>query len=87
MEVVEKAWNSGTFFSNSSKDLVARFKVARKELKFWRKNLSNLDKLIDKCCYIIAMIYGLEEQILLSLQEHNFRKIVKAHTTKLLEAK
>jgi hypothetical protein len=34
MEVVEKAWNSGTFFSNSSKDLVARFKVARKELKF-----------------------------------------------------
>jgi hypothetical protein len=36
---------------------------------------------------VLALLDGIEEQRILSLMEKNFRKIIKKHLTKLLEAK
>ena len=56
-------------------------------LKKWSRNLSQLQKIISSCNYVLSIIEVLEEQRLLSLQERNFREILKKHILMLLEAK
>ena len=51
------------------------------------KNLSKLNKIIEACRYVLAILDGLEEQRILSIQENNFRNALKKHQLKLLEAK
>jgi CMP-2-keto-3-deoxyoctulosonic acid synthetase len=48
---------------------------------------SKLNKLIDNCSWVLAFLYGLEDQRLLKVVESNFRKIVKKQLQELLEAK
>jgi hypothetical protein len=66
---------------------VARFKSLRHGIKKWSKHLSNLSAIINNCNYVIALLDGLEEQRALSIIEENFRKALKEHPIKLLEAK
>ena len=73
--------------SNPAKELTARFKSLRVGLKKWSKNLSKLNKIIEACSYVLAILDGLEEQRNLSIQENNFRNALKKHQLKLLEAK
>ena len=49
--------------------------------------MSHLSKLITSCMFVLALFNGLEEQRPLSIQERNFRSILKSHIAKLLEAK
>jgi hypothetical protein len=42
---------------------------------------------INNCSYVLALLDGLEDQRLLSVAEANFRKILKKHQGKLIEAK
>jgi hypothetical protein len=51
------------------------------------RELSKLNKLINNCSWVLALLDGLEDQRPLSQVEHNFRNIVKNHLQKLLDAK
>jgi hypothetical protein len=42
---------------------------------------------INNCCYVTAVLDGLEDQRALSVIERNFRNSLKKHTLNLLEAK
>jgi hypothetical protein len=86
-EIVEAVWNTETNSSNSVARVSAKLKLLRKALKRWSKNLSQLNKLIQECNTVIAILDKLEEQRPLFIQENNFRKIIKAHTLKLLQCK
>lgn len=63
------------------------FKQLRASLKKWSKELSQLNKVINNCNWVLALLDGLEDQRGLSLIESNFRKIIRSHLQKLLEAK
>lgn len=86
-DVVKLHWESNPFYSNMAKTISGKFKQLIKGLKSWSKGLSNLNKLINNCSWTLALLDGLEDQRVLSLVESNFRKLVKAHLQKLLEAK
>lgn len=86
-DTVATYWNNCQYFSGSAKDINSRFKSIRKGLKIWSKNLSQISKIIEQCSFVLAIMDGIEEHRDLSLQEHNFRKALRSHTQKLLEAK
>lgn len=86
-DTVKIHWQNNPFYANMAKTISGNFKELRKGLKCWSKELSKLNKLINNCSWVLALLDGLEEQRCLSLIEGNFRKIVKKHMHKLLEAK
>jgi hypothetical protein len=71
-DTVQSHWQQARHFTNSAQDLSARMKSLRHGLKNWSKNLSKLNKVIESCSYILAIIDGLEDQRTLSIQEANF---------------
>jgi hypothetical protein len=85
-DIVQSSWHS-SLYRNSTQDLVARLKSVRHGLKKWSRNLSKLNSIIDSWNFVLAMLDGQEDQRNLSIHESNFRKALKAHTLKLLEAK
>lgn len=87
IETVEKHWNNTTYFGDSAKNIVAKFKALRKGLKSWSKKFSQLNRTIDNCCFYVKLLDGIEEQRALSIIERNFRKALIKHTNSLLEAK
>lgn len=87
LDVVILHWHNNHFFANIGKMISGKFKQLRKGLKQWRKEFSNLGKLINNCNWVLAMLDGLEEQRSLSLIERYFRKSVKEYLLNLLEAK
>jgi hypothetical protein len=86
-DTVKLHWDSNPFFSNMARTISAKFKQLRKSLKAWYKELFKLNKLINNCSWVLALIDGLEDQRLLLVVELNFRKIVKKYLQNLLEAK
>jgi mannosylglycoprotein endo-beta-mannosidase len=70
-----------------ARPISGKFKQLRKGLKAWSREFSKLNKIINNCSWVLAMLDGLEDQRPLSRVEHNFRNIVKKHLQKLLEAK
>jgi hypothetical protein len=87
MELINKSWNMAPIMQDSALNINAKFKYLRAALKKWSRNHSNLDKIIENCNFTLALLDGIEEQRNLSIMEKNFRKILKAHTAKLLETK
>ena len=85
--IIADNWDNKGVYKNSAQDITARFKTLGKGLKTWSRNFSKLNKIIDACNFVLAMIDGLEEQRSLSLQEKNFRTALKKHLTHILEAK
>nr|XP_051207333.1 uncharacterized protein LOC127323200 [Lolium perenne] len=86
-DVVTANWYNKGFYRNPAQDVAARFKNLRHALKKWSKNISQLSKVIHNCCYVTAVLDGLEDQRALSVIERNFRNALKKHTLNLLEAK
>jgi hypothetical protein len=86
-DIVELHWHSTPFYGNSARTLCGKFKQDCRGLKKWSKDLSKLNKNIYNCSWVIAFLDGLEDARALSQMERNFRKIVKTHMGKLLEAK
>lgn len=86
-DTVYKSWNSRDTLYNSANDVSARFKCPRQGLKQWSRKLSRLNSIIENCNYVMTLMDGFEEQRTLSLMERNFRKILKKHILKLVEAK
>jgi hypothetical protein len=81
---VEFFWNLPFNRENKAMILSGKFKLLRRGLKAWSQELS---KLINNSSYVLALLYGLEEQRTLSLVERNFRQLLKSHLPNLLEAK
>jgi len=86
-ELVEEIWKTETNMNNSVARVSAKLKLLRKALKKWSKNISQLNKLIQECNTVLAVLDKLEDQRPLFTQESNFRKILKAHILKLLQFK
>ena len=85
--MVTNGWHRTGVYKNSAQDLASRMKSLRQGIKKWSRNLSKLNKVINSCYYVLALLDGLENQRMLSLQKKNFRKILRDHIAKLLEAK
>lgn len=87
MEVVQAAWSMPIRAANSASRMAAKFKNLRRVLKRWSKGIRRLTTLINKCNEILLVVDKLEEQRLLTLQENNFRKIIKFHIARLIKYK
>jgi hypothetical protein len=77
---VDLHWNIAPYFANAAQTLNAKFRQVRAGLKFWSKELSKLH-------FVLDLLDSLEEQRSLSSLESAFRRLVKQHLSKLLEAK
>jgi hypothetical protein len=81
---ISNAWTAPTRCSNSAQIVTTKFKLLRRILKSWSKNLSNLSKLISNCNLTIEFFDKLEEIRSLYPQEQTFRAILKQHIGNLL---
>jgi hypothetical protein len=87
MDVLSSAWNNAPYKSDDALSLNTKFKCLWSALMKWSRNISQLNNTISNCNYTLAMMDGIENQRRLTTMENNFRTILKAHTSKLLEAK
>jgi hypothetical protein len=87
MELVEQSWNTQVRASNSATRIADKFKILRKSLKNWSKNISKLADLLKTCNEAILVLDRLEEQRQLSMPESNCRNIIKEQLKKLLRCK
>lgn len=86
-DTVNLHWNNSPFYANAAKHLSTKMKQIRTGLRKWSKNLSNLNKLIYNCNWVLSLMDGLEDQRALSRLENAFRKLVKSHLANLLKSK
>lgn len=84
-EIVSMVWALDPGFDDPTKCISFKIKMLRKKLLNWSKNLSKLNSLLTNCNRVIDFLYLIEEARLLSVEEWNFRKIVKGQVIKLLE--
>lgn len=84
-ELVQSVWNTPITANNSTTLIAAKFKLLRRVLKRWSKGISKLTILVKKCNEILLVMDKLKEQRPLTIQESNFRKIIKNQITKLLK--
>jgi hypothetical protein len=84
MNVVQNAWQTQQRVSNSAHVITAKFKLMRRTLKHWVKNVSNLAKLISNCNITIGFLDKLEESRILLHEESCFRNIIKNNLQTLL---
>jgi hypothetical protein len=68
-DIVKKAWDSPIAPMNSAKRINAKFKILRRNLKNWAKNLPCLKKLIKKVNETIQLLDIFEELRPLTLEE------------------
>lgn len=85
--IVDLHWHSNPFFGNMAKTISTKFKPLRVGLRKWSKQLSQLNRLINNCSWVLAMLDRLEDQTRLIIVEADFRKILKVQLQRLLEAK
>jgi hypothetical protein len=84
-EIVKKAWDSPVAPMNSAKKINAKFKILRRNLKNWAKNLPCLKKLIKKVNETIELLDIFEELRPLTLEEWNLRDLLKTQIISLLQ--
>lgn len=87
LDTVKLHWDNAPFFANAAKNLVVRLKQVRSGLRKWSRKLSNLNKLIYNCNWVLSLLDGLEEQRTLSRLETSFKRLVTGHLNGLKEAK
>jgi hypothetical protein len=68
-ETFQHHWHQTSICINFAQDLTARLKSLRYGLKKWSRNLSQLNKMIATCNYVLALLDGLEDQRILSTQD------------------
>lgn len=84
MQTINNSWVIPAHQSNSTHIVSAKFKLLRKILKNWARNISNLSKLIANCNLTIAFFDMLEELRVLYSHESKFRDIIKRQLQMLL---
>jgi mannosylglycoprotein endo-beta-mannosidase len=84
LEQIKTVWLTPVNVCNSAHAISAKFKLLRRTLKLWSKNLSNLSKLIANCNMMVAFFDRLEEVRTLYPSELKFRDIIKEHIRSLL---
>jgi hypothetical protein len=87
LDTVSLHGNNSPVFANAAKNLSSKLKHVRAGLKSWSKNLSNLNKLIYNCRWVLLLLDGLEDQRSLSRMELNFKNLVKQHLSSLMESR
>jgi hypothetical protein len=87
MVTVQNSWLNSRPVANSAKNIVAKFKKVRYDLKAWSKRLSNLSLLISNCNTVICFLDSIEDLRNLFNHEANLRNIVKAQLQTLLHFK
>jgi len=85
IQVMQHGWNVPTHHMDKAKKLVAKFKNLRRVLKAWQKTLSNLATVIANNKTILLFIDTLEEFRDLSIEEWNFRLLMRENLDKLLQ--
>jgi hypothetical protein len=83
--VVQQEWSQPTIHSDKAKILTAKLKFLKKTLRDWQQNLSSLAKTIENNKLVLSFLDTLEEFRDLSLEEWNFRQVVKSNLEHLLE--
>lgn len=83
-EKISNTWSMPTKCYNSAHVVSAKFKLLRRILKQWAKNLSQLSKLISNCNATIAFFDKLEDLRILFSHEGAFRNMLKNHIRNLL---
>jgi hypothetical protein len=84
LEQIKTVWLTPVNVCNSAHTISAKFKLLRRSLKLWSKNLSNLSKLIANCNMTVTFFDRLEEIRALYPTELKFRDIIKEHIRFLL---
>jgi len=84
-EVLSANWPAPTTLTDKAKRLTSKCKNLRSALKTWSANFSNLKVTIRNISLIIQLLETMEEQRDLSLEEWNFRMILKEKRLALLE--
>jgi hypothetical protein len=84
LEHIANAWLTPFQDSNNARCIGAKFKLLRRVLKLWSKNILNLKILISNCNLTIAFFDKLEEIRRLYPQESKFRTLIKDHIRNLL---
>jgi hypothetical protein len=85
-ELIKNAWSTPTIGNlDSARTINAKFKLLRRMLRLWARNISNLSILIANCNMTIAFFYKLEELRPLSHHEFKFRGIIKRFTQRLVQ--
>jgi hypothetical protein len=87
MDIVKLHWDNSPVYANAAKNLSSKLKQVRSGLRKWSKSLSNLNKLIYNCNWVLQLLDGLEDQRILSRLENSFRRLVKHHLSQLLDSK
>jgi hypothetical protein len=85
LEQIKTVWLTPVNVCNSAHVVSAKFKLLRRALKLWSKNLSNLSRFIANCNMTVAFFDRLEEIRPLYPSELKFRDIIKEHIRSLLK--
>jgi hypothetical protein len=87
LEIVQESWLDAPILANSARNISAKFKKLRADLKGWSSNLSNLKLLTKNCNTTISFLDALEDGRTLYNLETNLRRLVKAQLQTLLHYK
>ena len=85
MDLVQEVWCRPVRAQNVATILCRKFKALHHALKIWSKNLSRLSVAIANCNETLAQLDELENNIILTIMETNFRNIIKKHLLRLLK--
>lgn len=85
--ILNQSWSTPVTIQDGdpAKTLTAKFKLLRKNLKDWQASKASLKKSIDSTKFLLHFMEMLGDFRDLSLEEHNFKEILKGHLLSLLE--
>lgn len=84
-EILLNNWTAPDHLTDKAKILTSKFKNLRTALKSWSSNLSSLKSCIENVTLTLQLLETLEEHRDLSLEEWNFRSILREKLLSLLE--
>lgn len=86
-DLVQSVWSTNVSSHNSASRITAKSNFWEQLWKKWSKGLSNLKNWIKNCNIFFGILDALEEQRTLFIQEFNFKRTLRDHTTRLLRYK
>lgn len=84
-EIVSTCWSSTVQHADKAKNLTAKFKMLRKKIREWQSERLGLKTLISNCRSVIHFLEVIGDFRDLSVEEWNFKEILKDHLLGLLE--
>lgn len=83
--ILSSSWNQATNLADSAKNLTAKYKGLRKNLRDWQASITSLKTQITNIRLVIFFLEVLAEYRDLSLEEWNFKEILDRHLMRILE--